>query len=85
MIKISNHIKIFASFHDSVYFSMNYNLILYFIYIPLHLHVIKESCYVKKFKCINENFKLHKLKIMYFVNVTNRIAISSKQFFFLMS
>lgn len=78
MIKFSNHIKIFASFHGSIYFITNYNFILYFIYIPLHLHVIKESCYFKIFKCINEKFKLHKLKIMYFVNVTNIIAISPK-------
>ncbi len=82
MIKISNHIKIFASFHGSIYFIMNYNLNLYFIYIPLHLHVIKESFYVKKFKCSNEKFKLHKLKIMYFVNVTDTIAISPKQILF---
>jgi hypothetical protein len=82
MIKISNQIKIFASFHGSKYFIMNYNLILYFIYIPLHLHVIKESCYVKKFKCINEKFKLHKLKTMYFVNVSNIIAISPQRILF---
>jgi hypothetical protein len=48
----------------------------------LHLHVIKESCYVKKFKCIHEKFKLHKLKIMYFVNVTYIIAISPKKIYF---
>lgn len=59
---------------------MNYNFILYFIYIPLHLYVIKESCYVKKFKCINQI--THKLKIMYFVNVTNIIAISPKRISF---